>query len=116
ASPSPLAQKARDLVAGFLVTMDDMLAGGLAADGDAIELALRMNKRLGASDNAHFLGTAGRGAFEHGEDGGSRVAQRVRRAVAAQARSDQQRGEQIAGAVRTDRQFWCAHAPGICAL
>ena len=34
---------------------------------------------------------------------------------AADARGDQQRGKQIAGAVRADRQFWRAHAPGALA-
>ena len=29
---------------------------------------------------------------------------------------DQQRGKQVAGAVRADRQFWRAHAQGLCAL
>ena len=32
---------------------------------------------------------------------------------AADARGDQQRGKQVAGAVRADRQFWRAHAPGL---
>ena len=35
---------------------------------------------------------------------------------AADARGNQQRGEQIAGAVRADRQFWRAHAPGVGAF
>src|SRR5882672_9458083 len=88
----------------------------LRADGDGVEPALRVGQQLGALDNAHFLGPAGRGAFQHGEDGGRGVAERIRRVGAAEARGDQERGEQIAGAVWADRQFWRAHAPGLSAL
>ena len=36
-----------------------------------------------------------------------------RRVRPADTRGHQQRGEQVAGAVRADRQFWRAHAPGL---
>ncbi len=73
----------------------------------------RLSEQLSALDDAHFLGPAGRGALQHGEDGRCGVAQRIWRVRSANARGHEERGKQIAGPGRADRQFRRTHAPGL---
>ena len=54
--------------------------------GNGIEPALGMDEQFAALDDAHFLGAAECGAFQHGEDGGGGVRQRIRRVRSQDAR------------------------------
>src|SRR5207247_3310835 len=55
------------------------------AESDRLEPAFRMHEQRGAFDDAHFLGAIGRGALQHGVDGGRGVAERVGRVRSAHA-------------------------------
>ena len=68
-----------------------------AADDGRFEPALGMDEQLRAFDDAHFLCALGCGALQHGEDGGCRVRQRLRRIRSTDTRGDEQRGEEVAG-------------------
>src|SRR3974377_2335864 len=94
-------------------------SGGLclrAADSDRLEPALRMSEQIAALDNAHFLGAARRGALQHGEDGRDGMGKRIRRVRSPNAGRYVERGEEIAGAVRADRQFGRRPAKGAGSL
>src|SRR5258705_5000385 len=81
------------------------------ADSDGVEPACRADEQFGALDDAHSLGPAAGSALQHGEDGGYRMAQRIQRVLFLNARGHEERGKQIAGAGRADRQFRRARAP-----
>src|SRR6202043_2349415 len=68
-----------------------------AADVKDVEPVRRMGEQGCGLDDPHFLGAAGRGALQHGEDGRGGVAQRIRRVRSSNARGHEQPGKQIAG-------------------
>jgi hypothetical protein len=72
-----------------------------------------MNELFSARDDAHFLRAADSRALQHGEDGGSGVTERAPRVRTPNARGSEQRGKQVAGPGRADRQPRGAHAPAL---
>jgi hypothetical protein len=60
-----------------IASLNPSYALTLCPDSDGVEPALWANELFGALDDAHFLRAADSRALQHGEDGGSGVAERV---------------------------------------
>src|SRR5690242_13128569 len=71
-----------------------------------------MHELVSALDDTHLRRPARGGPLQHCENGGGGVRKRLGSVSAANASRYVERGEEIAGAVRADWQFWRAHAPG----
>src|SRR6202035_2409011 len=99
----------RPMVPTRMILIEGSSIGKRKSGPDA---ALRTDELFRAFDNPHFLRAPRRGALQHGEDGRDGMAERLRRVFFPNARGHVERGEKVTGAVRADRQFRRARAPG----